>query len=75
MSYRGKFIYEIQREDVGKVAIVRTCSGCGTRNVIYLASFIGRVLACDVGKRIHDVDGVYQIENSEQFANRLAYGG
>jgi hypothetical protein len=36
---------------------------------------MGNVAKYDIGKRIYDVDGVYSVENSEQFSNRLAFGG
>lgn len=32
----------------------------------------GGLFAYDVGKRIYRVDGVYQMENTEQLVNRLA---
>lgn len=40
--------------------------------IIYV---IGRLLPCDVGKQVWQIDGLFYIENDEQLATRLAVGG
>jgi hypothetical protein len=34
---------------------------------------IGRLLLCDVGKRVYERNGVWQVENNEQRDQRLAH--
>ena len=63
--------YEIGPRDVGK-ATMRAFGG-----IIRAVDFIGRVLPCDVGKRVYafaNVNGGYtlQVENDSQRAARLA---
>jgi len=61
---RARDYYEITADDVGKPWIkvfgrVYLCSG-----------FIGRILPQDVGKRIVQSDGILQVENMQQRAQR-----
>ena len=37
-----------------------------------LASCLGRLMRCDVGKRAYEHNGVWQVENNEQRDQRLA---
>jgi hypothetical protein len=61
-----ELIHTVRKEDVGKTAIY------GVPGHPTCFSPLGRVMACDVGKRIYKVDGVYQVENREQLEARLA---
>ena len=36
-----------------------------------LKQCMGRLLPCDIGKRYYEVNGVYQVESSEQFTKRM----
>lgn len=63
----SKHVYTIRQQDVG-YGMVHTPDG----KRLYLHSAIGRVLACDVGKRVYLVGDVLQVENDEQLARRLA---
>ena len=63
--------YEIGPHDVGK-ATLHMFGG-----PVQASAFIGRVLPCDVGKRVYAVatvggDYVLQVENNTQRAARLA---
>jgi len=71
MAYKGKFIYEIKLSDVGKQIATITCSTCGHKRRLNFKEILGQVLMCDVGKRIYEVSGIYQIENTEQFTKRI----
>ena len=75
MAYKGKFVHEITRDDVGKATTSKVCPTCGHKKIIAFRDVLGRVIDCDIGKRIYDVgDGILQIENSEQVSKRLAIG-
>lgn len=69
MKYKGKFIYEITKHDVGKEHRFVVCPTCEHRKLI-MFGFMGGVLDCDVGKRIYEISGIYQVENDEQLENR-----
>ena len=63
--------YEIGPRDVGKATLHMFGSP------VQASSFIGRVLPCDVGKRVYAVatvggDYALQVENDSQRAARLA---
>lgn len=70
-----KYLYELRKSDIDKTEIVVpnccTC-GCPHGSATYsLEGVIGRVLPCDVGKRLWLVDGILQIENEQQFEARI----
>lgn len=58
------FLYEITKRDVGRAHLK-----VGGR-VYAVSDFMGRILPCDVGKRLFLVSGVVQVENDEQFNRR-----
>jgi len=60
-----KFFYTIQDSDLKKNYI--TVHG----KYVSLAPFMGRVFRRDIGKRIYNINGVYQVENDEQFQKRI----
>ena len=73
-KYAGKFIYEIRPDDVGKVAIrLIDCPTCGHKRNLYLADLLGRIQRQDIGKHIHEIDGVLQIESNEKRDKRLTH--
>ncbi len=61
-----ELIHTVRKEDVGKTSVH------GVPGHPACFSPLGRVMACDVGKRIYKIDGVYQVENREQLEARLA---
>ena len=66
----SKYVYTFKKSDVGKTA-VRLADG----TLVFIDGVIGRVLTCDIGKRMYRVGTsrpyVYQVENDAQLANRL----
>ena len=58
--------HTITVDDVGRIAI-KPSFGVPR---IWVDGFMGRIQPQDVGKRIYDVDGVYQVENQEQLEAR-----
>ncbi len=60
-----RIFYTITREDVGKPWLHMFDQTHLT------SSWIGRILAQDVGKRCYRVDGVIQVENDAQRAARV----
>ena len=56
-----KLVYTIKRTDVGNALVI---PGYGYVDVL------GIVLSVDVGKRLHWEDGIFQVENQEQFKAR-----
>lgn len=67
-----KFIYEIKKEDIKKTVIKIKCNECQqTKHYISIIDLMGKILSCDIGKRIYEVSkGIYQIENAEQLNKR-----
>ena len=57
--------YTITEGDIGKTYIR------AFGQVWLLDGVMGHVLTLDVGKRIYEVDGILQVENDEQHAERL----
>lgn len=69
----SKYIYTIKKEDINKTKIILQCSACNKKEIIDINNFMGRILSCDVGKRIYKTNsGVYQVENNEQLQKRLS---
>ena len=65
------FVYEIKIEDIGKKSLKYiACSACQKTATIQISDLCGVLMAIDIGKRIYQVNGIYQIENDEQLANR-----
>lgn len=63
---KPKHVATVTQSDVGTW---KATNHNGTKRGIY--NVIGRVLQCDVGKRVYIVNGVYQIENNEQLKRRI----
>jgi len=61
----SRYIYTIREEDVENQFGV----GC---NSWKLWQAIGKLLPCDVGKRVYDYGSHYQVENQRQMEDRLA---
>ena len=73
--YKGKFVYEIKKEDVGKAFIrLEGCSTCGAKGkTVPTSGFLGVVLKHDVGKQVFETSpSVYQVESKEQLEKRLS---
>lgn len=61
----------ITKEDVGKNVIKKQCPTCGTKQPLYIQGVMGRILSCDVGKRIYRYNsGVLGVESQEQLEIR-----
>jgi hypothetical protein len=60
-----RYVYTVQPHDVGRAILPLD----GKQTVV--TDFIGRVQSRDVGKRIYESSGVYQIENDEQVERRM----
>lgn len=58
-------VHTIRKEDVGKPVL-----HLEGRPVLVM-HLIGHIMDMDVGKRIYNVDGIYQTENDEQLRARL----
>ena len=81
-NHAGVHVHTITQSDIGKRMITYTCQECGGKccrpRIINTIDLMGGIQACDVGKCIHwvnpDDEGcrIYQVENDEQLANRLA---
>ena len=66
------FIYEIKKEDLGKNRIILKCNCCGKiKHDISITYLMGKILHCDIGKRIYQREEIYQVENNEQLEKRL----
>lgn len=75
MAYKGKYIFTIQREHVGKPIIkFDNCTCCGAFIQPFMtADVIGQILPSDVGKQVYSTSfGVYAVENDEQMQKRLS---
>lgn len=69
-------MYTIKAEDVGKHGSITphkdTCLFCDSELTEYVFESLGLVQPSDVGKRCYKVNGIWQVENEEQFRRRLA---
>lgn len=66
------FVYQITIADIGKKSLEYIiCPTCGKTEKIYVSDLLGTILHCDIGKKIYQVDGIYQVENDEQLAERI----
>ena len=66
--------YILVAEDVGRPWIKAPVGCCSTRTVL-VSDFIGRILPQDVGKHCFWNNGILQVENNEQMAQRLERKG
>lgn len=65
--------YKVERSDVGKTAkspVKHRCDGCDHVTLEFPFEPLGRVQKQDVGKLCVKRDGVWQVENDEQFKKR-----
>lgn len=62
--------YTIQAKDVGHAFARIACESCGESERIEFSDVLGRVLSQDVGKMMVKHNGVWQVENNEQFTTR-----
>jgi len=65
--------YIVQKEDIGKgglTPLITTCKCCGVISTTRPFEPLGRVQACDVGKMLKLVNGIWYAENNEQFKKR-----
>ena len=69
-------IYIVQVSDIGKTGYntVKTmCKCCGEVKVTNPFEPLGRVLPQDVGKMMKMVNGLWYVENEEQFRKRKSF--
>ena len=59
-----RYILTIQEKDINQTTVRRG------KDTYYLGPMLGRVQPQDVGKRVSNVDGVFQIESDKQFQAR-----
>lgn len=70
-----KHVHTITRQDVGKTTSVHE-----GRRTFHLSEAIGKILPCDVGKRVYIIfnedpeNGVLQVENDAQRTDRRSRG-
>jgi len=72
--YKGKYVHTISEGDVKRPysalqEYIHTKQGF---DFARLYQTMGRLLPCDVGKRVFEVGDIYQVENDEQLQARLA---
>lgn len=68
-----RLVYEIKFEDINKSALKYvSCSACGKTATISVGPLMGRIMKCDVGKRIYLVNSVYRVESNDQLKERRA---
>ncbi len=66
-----KLEHTITEEDVGKSIIERRCPCCNTKQLLHIFDLMGKILSCDVGKRIYRYkSGILGVENQEQLEAR-----
>lgn len=70
--------YTIKPDDVGKngsSAVITHCDHC--QNTVVERPFepLGRVLKTDIGKICKKVNGIWYVENQQQFTERMAKQG
>ena len=72
--YKGKLVHTITEEDLkpysALMAHIHKPDHSGFDNALLLQA-IGRILPCDVGKQVYEVEGVYQVESDQQHKARL----
>ena len=70
---KPQYVYTIKSDDIGKTVIKIKCNCCNTiKHYISITDLMGKILPCDIGKRIYEVSkGIYQVENDEQLNLRL----
>lgn len=66
-DYKGRYVRTITKADIYP-STTRV-----TKRYQELAP-LGQVLACDIGKQIWEVNGVYQVESTEQRDRRITAG-
>ncbi len=67
--FLGTITKEVQK--LGYMGVGK-CECCGaTKPRYYLRDALGQALPQDIGKQVYIVDGIIQVENSEQIAKRL----
>lgn len=65
-------IYYIQQKDLNKFNTVIQCPCCNSKEVINFSDVLGKVLPCDIGKKmVKHEKGFWQVENDGQFQKRI----
>jgi len=68
------FLHTISEQDLGKrIVKSKPCQCCGKSEIISTFDLLGRVLACDIGKRVYKINDLLYVENDEQLKARLAH--
>lgn len=67
-------VYYIQEKDLNKYNTILKCSCCDNKEVIDFGNVMGKILACDIGKKMVKTGDIWQVENQEQFNNRINKG-
>lgn len=70
--YKGRLVHTITEEDVARPHSA-LCYYIHNRGFDFakLWNAMGSLLACDIGKQVYEVDGIYYVENDEQKERRL----
>ena len=71
--------YIVKKSDISKSTStpvkVEACDHCGHEETIYPFEPLGTVIPQDVGKMCKKIEGIWYVENQEQFKARLKKEG